>query len=139
MRTIILIVCGFLSVASTAQIAITKNGKPVSRIVVDMGDTIDLKAATLLQDFVKRISGAGLTIVPAPSKPVKGDILIVNSNNNNERANEIKEDGFLISTKNGSVNIVGGKGKGTIYGVVTLLEQYFNVQYYAENTCTFTT
>ena len=42
--------------AANGGMSIVKNGKPVARIVVDHGDTVNVQAARLLQDFVMRLA-----------------------------------------------------------------------------------
>ena len=123
-----------------AQIIITSSGNPISRILVNRDDSIDFGAATLLQDFIKRISGAELPIVSLNTAKRKADILIGDFQLPvpGFDQTQLKEDGFFISTTEGYVRIIG-KAKGTNYGVVTLLEQYCNVQYYAANACTYPT
>ncbi|MDR3141452.1 MAG: DUF4838 domain-containing protein [Tannerellaceae bacterium] len=121
-----------------AQIEMVKNGKAVSRILVDKTDTLDLKAAELLQDFTERITGAKPEILPAESKRKKGDVLIgrfqlpVKGVN----AGDIKEDGFALMTTDGYIRVIQGTGGGSIYGVVALLDDYFGIHYFAENTYT---
>lgn len=120
----------------TAQVAPVLRGKPVSRIVVTTGEQADSTAAALLQNFVAQISGAKLPIVQGqalPKAPGKGDILIGNGLSNAAFVTpELKEDGFLLTTKDGALRIVSGGDKGSIYGVVTLLEDYLGVQYWGE-------
>jgi len=110
-----------------AQVCLVKNNKPTSRIVLLSANQTDAGAARLLQDFVKRITNATLPIILNGSAR-KGDVMIGGT-----PSQEIKEDGFSLSTKNGSLQIVGGAGKGSIYGVVTLLENYLGVSYFGEN------
>ncbi|GHV88436.1 hypothetical protein AGMMS50267_07960 [Spirochaetia bacterium] len=125
---------------TSCQLAVVKNGKPQARIVVNQEDSTAMQAANLMQDFLKRISGAELAIIPDDSKIEKGDILIGDFQLplKNLDTSQIKEDGFFISTQDGYIRIVGGKGKGTIYGAVTLLEDYLGVRYYAENMPVYT-
>ena len=53
-KTLILFfISSIFSFTLKAQVSLTKNGNPVSRILVDKNDSIDLKAATLLQDFIE--------------------------------------------------------------------------------------
>ncbi|HEY8388115.1 MAG TPA: DUF4838 domain-containing protein [Parasegetibacter sp.] len=135
-----------------SQLQITRNGKPVSRIVVNLEDSIDLSAAHLMQDFIRRISGAELRIIDVGQGVRKNDILIGNFQQNRAsviqqgvsnnkffpfhpevKLQDLKEDGFQIITDE-YIRIYRGEGKGSIYAVVTLLEQYLNVQYYAQHT-----
>jgi len=123
---------------SQTQIEIVKNGKAVARILADKVNPFDLQAAELLQDFIERITGVKLEILPAESKMQKGDILIGNFQLpvKGINASDIKEDGFALTTTDSYIRIIHGTGKGSIYGAVTLLEDYFNIHYYAENTYT---
>jgi hypothetical protein len=122
-----------------AQIVIVKNGRAVSRILVDPTDPVDLKAAELLQDFTERISGARLEMLPPGSKTRKGDVLIGRFQLPVKGVNEgdIQKDGFALTTTDGYLRLIKGtEGKGSIYGVATLLDDYFGVHYFAENVCT---
>ena len=66
----------FLVTTSFSQIEIVKNGKATGRILVDQSSKSDNQAATLLNDFVKKISGTTLPIVANSTKHHKGDIII---------------------------------------------------------------
>lgn len=121
----------FLSVSGAhAQMTFVKEGKAVSRIIVADKDTINRKAADLLQDFVQRISGARLPIVEN-AKAKKGDIVIGQGNTEG-----LTEDGFRLATQEGILRISSGGDKGVIYGVVTLLDDYLGVEYYTAHTYT---
>jgi len=135
----ILVLFCLLPIFVSAQISLVKNGKALSRIVVDKNNETDSQAAELFFDFVKKISGADFPIIGKENAVKKGDILIgdfqlplagLNMSN-------IQEDGFYISNNDGYLRIVGNTGKGTVYGVVTVLEDYFGVRYYAMDACTF--
>ncbi len=119
--------------ATHAQVTITRNGKALSRIIVDRNDSTDLRAATLLQEMVKKISGADLSIMAHSTPAKKGDILIGRFQLplKSVDVSSLQEDGYWLSSNDGYLRIINGSGKGSIYGVVTLLEQYFDVQYYA--------
>ncbi|MCC8142522.1 MAG: glycoside hydrolase family 20 zincin-like fold domain-containing protein [Tannerellaceae bacterium] len=116
---------------SHAQLTLVENGKPVSRIIADTLPAPNARAATLLQDFINRISGATLPILPVQT-PQKGDIVIEQGNTDG-----LTEDGFRLETDKGILYISSGGDKGVIYGVVTLLEDYLEVAYFNLNTCTF--
>jgi len=112
-----------------AQITLVKKQKPVSRICIVGQTKADQQAAELLQDFVQRISRANLPIVKG-EKPRKGDVVI------GEMDADAGEDGFSLITEDGKLQIRTGGDKGSIYGVVTLLEQYLGVSYYAKDAYT---
>lgn len=117
---------------SFSQIILVKGTRAKARIVVDQKDSIDLKAALLLQSFAKKITGASLAIV-SKEKMKSGDVLIGNFQLpvSGLNATDITKDGFYLSSKDNYLRIIGGSGKGSIYGVVTLLEDYFGIHYYA--------
>ena len=96
-----------MSVPLNAQITLVKKQKPVARICV-VGETeADKQAATLLQDFVGRISQANLPIVDN-EKPRKGDVVI------GEMHADAGEDGFLLKTEDDKLYIRTGGDKGSI-------------------------
>lgn len=132
-KTVTGILCciSLLSFSSTAysQINITQNGKANSRIVLSSLDKNNIQAAELLQNFIKQISGAELSIKQT-KRYKKGDIII------GGKTECAGEDGFLIQTLDGQLHIQSGGDKGAIYGVVTLLEDYLHVKYYAKDTYT---
>ncbi|MDO5664763.1 MAG: DUF4838 domain-containing protein [Bacteroidia bacterium] len=111
-----------------AQITLTDNNRSTASIVIN-DNSVNYTAATLLQTFIYRISGAEIPI-KKDGKVKKGDIFITNEN-----LSELKKDGFLLSTKDGVLRIVSlpNEGKGSIYGVVTLLEKYLGISYFGEN------
>lgn len=127
------------TLTATAQLSVVKDGKSGSSIIIDSGCETDKEAATILQDFLCRISGATLPIVENPAKAKKGDILIGNFQLKNYKfdPSRLNEDGFLIAADGDNLRIIGGTDKGTIYGVVTLLEQYLGVRYYNKDDCRF--
>ena len=112
-----------------AQITLVKKHKPVARICVTGQAEADKQAAVLLQDFVKRISNANLPIVYG-EKARKGDVVI------GETDADAGEDGFSLTTEGGCLYVRTGGDKGSIYGVVTLLEKWLGVSYYAKDAYT---
>lgn len=130
-----------LATYSPAQVKLVHNHQPVARIVVTTPEQSDSIAASLLQDFVHRITKARLPIVRAElqaKKPLKGDVLIGNGRWNSSlyqeamNGNQLKEDGYLLSTDGGLLRILSGGDRGSVYGVVSLLEKYCGVQYWGE-------
>lgn len=128
--TLLLALC--VSVGAEAQITLVKNGKPTSRIVLANADSTNQKAAGLLQDFVQRMSGASLPIVSATTTK-QGDIVIGKGDTSG-----LTEDGFRLATNQGVCYISSGGDKGSIYGAVTLLEDYLGVAYYGANAYSLT-
>ena len=115
----------------SAQIVLVNNGKSKSRIVLTKETPVNRTAANILQMFVQKISGKNLPITLGQQALGKGDIWI-----DGELSSGVTEDGFSLSTKDGILRI-SGSGNGTVYGVVTLLEQYLGVDYWGENEYSF--
>lgn len=113
-----------------AQVSLVNNGKTKSRMILTDGNVNNQTAANLLQNFLQKISNCQLKIVKGQT-PRKGDILI-----GGEVPSTVTEDGFNLSTQGGILRI-SGLNNGTIYGVVTLLEQYLGVDYWGENEYSF--
>ena len=108
-----------------AQTRLTRNGKPAARIVVAQQTAADLTAAQLLQRFVRESTGATLPLLHDVT-PRKGNILIGASDTAG-----LAEDGFRLRTQDGVLRISSGGDKGAVYGVMTLLERYLGLDYFA--------
>ena len=134
-----LLVFTFISIILSAQIEIIKDGKPVGRIVADINLITDKQAADLLNDYIEKIAGTKLPLVIPVGEQKKGDIMIrgLGSATPTDRSLSILEDGFRIKSDRNILIIQGGAGKGTLYGAVTLIEDYFGVRYYAAGACTW--
>ncbi len=124
----ILLVCTIFSYNLSGSIELVKDGKPAARIITDTNNSTDSLAASLLNSFIRKITGTGLPVEIPGGKNKIGDVIIKTSNNP-----DIKEDGFRLVSDGKTLLVEGGEGKGTLYGVVTLLEDYFGVRYYAAN------
>ena len=138
-KLLILAPAFFLSLVSIAQISIVKNGKATGRIVVDQRSKTEMQAANLFNHFVQKITGTTLPFVSADTKRERGDLIIENQSDQKSSVNSsgIEEDGFRFESNDSIFKITGAKGSGAVYSVVTLLEDYFGVRYYAANACTF--
>lgn len=121
----LLLLSGAVSVGASAyaQVDLVKEGKSNSKIVLAEKNEVNRTAATILQDFVQKISGCKLEI-KQKGKVSQGDILIGSST-----SSALKEDGYQLSTTGGKL-VITGKDKGPVYGVVSLLEDYLGVDYW---------
>lgn len=115
----------------SAQLTLVKNKKPVSRIICLDSSSVNKEAADLFNEFVFRISGTRLPIL-SETNLRKGDVVI------GGKTDEAQEDGFLIECTDEGLRIVSGGDKGAIYGVVTILEKYMGVSYYAKESYSLT-
>ena len=130
-RLLLLSVVSLASAQATAQTTLVENGKPAARITLAVDNENNRRAAQLLQRFVRETSGAQLPIV-ANVKVGKGTVVI------GEPTTEARHDGFLIDSHDGVLRIKSAGGKGAIYGVCTLLEQYVGMNYLAADCYTLT-
>lgn len=113
--------------AITAQITLVNNSKAKSRILLAQETAANKTAANILQMFIQKKSNCNLPIRSGLKTPSKGDIWI-----GGEAPSGVTEDGFYLSTKGGILRISGVKN-GSVYGVITLLEQYMGIDYWGEN------
>lgn len=114
-----------------AQTKLVVDGKAVSRIVVNSDARAARTAANLLQRFVAESSGATLPVVEN-GKVKPGDVVIEKY----VATDSLKQGGFHIYTGKDNILHMAGKGKGDIYGVVTLLENYLGMNYMTADTYT---
>ena len=121
------LLCSLFAAGLSAQTTLVKKSKAKAAIVLVDEDARTKQAAELLQDFVKRISGAELPVTDQTES--KHNVFI-----GGQAAEDVGEDGFSIDTKDGNLYIKTGGDKGAIYGVVTLLEKYLGVSYWAYDT-----
>lgn len=126
--TVFLILLGFAT-NLFAQIEIVKNKKAVGRLVVT--NLSDTAAANLFNGFIKKITGVSLAVINSKTQFKKGDIIFSTIAIDNKSV--VQEDGFRLFSNNNYFEIIGGKGNGSLYGAVTVAEEYFGLQYYAAN------
>lgn len=126
----VLLVCSiFMIGSSTGQdIALVENGRAKSRIVLPTASTLtEQKAAGVMQDYIRRISGTRLKIVKDKKKEKGNEILVGRVNRfllEGVDVDELGQDGFVIRTDGKQLLIAGGTEKGTLYGVYAYLEKY---------------
>jgi hypothetical protein len=119
------------------KIILTDNESSLYNIILPSHATAnEIKAATVLQDYILKISGAALPVITADKHRGAYEILL----GQNERLDEIaaninykllNEDGFVIKTDSSRLIIAGGNEKGTLYGVYSFLEKYLGCRMYS--------
>ena len=82
-----------------------------------------MDSCKFVTNIYSKVTSCKLPVVISQT-PRKGDILI-----GGQSPAEVTEDGFSISTQDGILKI-SGKENGVVYGVVTLLEQYWGIDYW---------
>lgn len=116
-----------------ADIGIVTNGSSSYVIVLpDEPTQNETKAAKVLQNYLKRLSGANLNIVAEKNFRQSAGIFI-GATEHTADFNSAKPvaEAFFIGTDNKNLYIRGGSGKGVLYGVYTLLENYFGCRKYS--------
>lgn len=128
-RFLVLAIVCVLTEFSWSQVVISEKGKAKAKVVLATDNAINKEAASLLQRFVEETSGAHLEIMSpiANHKLQKGTIVI------GEPASRAHDDGFELNCRDGILRIKTAGGKGAIYGVATLLEDYVGINYLAYN------
>jgi len=143
MKPVYLIVSIFvgISLLKAAPITIVENGKPQAVIVVASDEPKADKAATEIQKYIEKMSGAKLPIVKE-GEPVNTDVSIFVGHTKAAAKNGVKipsgfkevvgdpkvfeEEGFVIKTKGKNIFIGGnsdGPYQGTIYAAYEFLER----------------
>jgi hypothetical protein len=134
------LVLALLAWATTADAASTitlvEQGRSAYRIVIP-SDAIPAEryAAEELQRYLERISGAQLPIVTDSDPPTPREILLGDNQHlrrgRTELAGErLGTDGFALRTQGRQLVILGGRPRGTLYGVYALLEEKLGVRWY---------
>lgn len=111
--------------SASGQIRLTHRGKAAARIVVVQQTPANRTAAQLLARFVGEASGASLPVV-CGVEPRRDDVVIGAAD-----TAQLTEDGFRLRCADGVLRVSSGGDKGAVYGVVTLLERFLGMTYYA--------
>lgn len=104
-------------------------------VTADGADECIMTAVDELQTYIKKLSGAELEHI-TESKFVQGEKAIILGETELEKSivdidrESIGADGFLLYANGNSLVIAGGDSRGTLYGVYTLLEEYFGVRWF---------
>ena len=127
--------------AAAPVFTLVDRSRAVARIVIPApASPIDRRAADMLQAAVREMSGATLPIAEARSPGSRGDIAIGFGGPlvpKALRAPVLPDDGFLVATFGHNLFIRSGGHKGSIYGVVHLLERYFGCRRFSPTFAVF--
>ncbi len=132
MRILLVILLQFYisTVYSETKVTLVSNGKSNYKIIISSKATDEeVKAAKLLKEYFLKISSADLDIMVDDKSPSAEEIVI--GNTNRFYAPVTKEDAFLIKTEKEKLFILGGNGKGVIFGVTEFLEKYIGCRKYS--------
>ena len=114
---------------------IVENGESEFVIVTaEDADECIQTAATELQTYIEKISGAKLDVVAdsefdGKKAVVLGETALTDTLTETDRT-QIAEDGFLLYSDGDYLLIAGEDSRGTLYGVYTFLEEYLGVRWF---------
>jgi len=130
------IILGLLSILSLTgfskvpEIVLVERGRSDYQIVIPAkASPQERQAATILHDYLKKISKADIPIVTDNKTDYSHEILIGNTNRTNTKNPQIlvpmlKNDGYWIKTSGEKLLIYGSGGNAIIYGVTGFLQDY---------------
>lgn len=114
-----------------SSVHIVKDGKPMMSILISPNATpADRTAAEILKEYIHRMTGCALNITEKVNPPANF-IAIWEADQLSKQKATLVNDGYILSTSNQNVFIESGGGKGSVYGVVELLERYLGCRMYA--------
>ncbi|PSL46213.1 uncharacterized protein DUF4838 [Chitinophaga niastensis] len=106
------------------DLTIVKQGSSAYVIVTPAPATkAESKAAVVLQDYIRKISGATLPVVAESQYKDQPAVFIGNTAHANG-PEKIKGEGFFVGSKGANLYIHGGSGQGVVYGVYYVLQTY---------------
>ena len=117
---------------SAHSITLVKDGKSAYKIVrAESASAIDIRAAEILQNYLKQISGASIDIIIDATPESPYEMLIGNARMSDAgQLSALREDGFRIQTFADKIAF-RGIGKGTLYSIYHFLEKFLNCRKYS--------
>jgi hypothetical protein len=131
---------GGLVLASTsiarADLSLADHARSEYRIVLPAGAiAAERHAAEELQDYLEKISGAKLPVVSDAERPGPREILLGDNAHLGKlrkllQLDKLGPDGFALQVAGRTLVVAGGRPRGTLNGVYTLLEEQFGVRWF---------
>ncbi len=113
----------YMAPETTTPMYIVEDGKTDYVIVTEKNpDECILTAVNELQTYIKKISGAELEYTTEQTENQNAIVLGIGEN--------LYTDAFTLKADSDNLYISGGSSRGTLYGVYTLLEEYFGVRWF---------
>jgi hypothetical protein len=132
-----------LSAQPAQRFVIVNRGEPTANIVISIdAGAADQRAADMLQSAIRAMSGATVPIIRKSEPGTKGQVVIGFSGANlppqvRDDARGLRADGFVVATAGGNLYVVSGGHKGSVYGVVSLLERHFGCRRFSPTVAVF--
>jgi hypothetical protein len=128
--------CLLIATSARGDVTLADKGKTQYRIVVS-ADAIPSEryAAEELQRYLEKMSGAKLPIVMDTEKPTAREILLGDNSHlatlrTKVDFTKLGPDGFVLRVSGNRLIIAGGRPRGTLNGVYTLLEENLGVRWF---------
>lgn len=125
----ILLFLTFSPAFAANDITLTQAGRPVALIVADTDNLSPSEkwAVSELRTFIEKMSGATLKVVAPGDVPEDLPLIIVGRSTAESRHkgldfDALGDDGFYIKTVGNELILAGGRKRGTMYAVYTMLE-----------------
>ncbi|NOS72005.1 MAG: DUF4838 domain-containing protein [Verrucomicrobia bacterium] len=128
--------CLSVAFTSKADVTLADKGQSKYRIVVPAAAIPSERyAAEELQRYLEKISGAKLPIVTDAEKPTAREILLGDNTHLAKLRTKVDfaglgSDGFVLREDGNRLIIAGGRPRGTLNGVYTLLEEKLGVRWF---------
>ena len=120
-----------LSGCGSRGLVVVRDGRSDYTIVLsESGGKTEDQAAAWLQSTIQQMTGCLLPIEKRENLAA-GSVVLQTASSNDEDISfpgsriELEEDGFTLRTDGSRLIIAGGREKGVLYGVTTLLEDYW--------------
>ena len=137
----VMTICLTAAISLNAKSVLFRNGKTAYTIVTCNDASVsELTAAKELSEYLNGISGAEFTVVKEKDADLKGKHIFIGYSpayGKDMQADRPEDDfeGFRYCNVGKNIWIYGGKGRGTMYGVFSFLENELGVRWYASD-CT---
>jgi len=128
-RTICLFLLWVSWAAASAGLTLVEKGRsPYSIVIARDASPAEQRGAQEFARFIEQMSGARLPVL-TDEKPVRGPLVLVGDSRALQRLRlrirrqELGPEGFVLKTAGRNLIIAGGRQRGTMYGVYTLLDK----------------
>ena len=121
---LILICCASCGAGATQAVSLVANGRSTYSICLSQAASpSERRGAEEFQRFIEEMSGARLPIVTEDK--AHGNLVVIGESRFTRKLNlgRLGPEEFVLRTSGRSVIIAGGRQRGTMYGVYTLLEK----------------
>ena len=110
---------------TSQEITLVRNGSSEYKIVIPAEPSaLETKSAKVLQKYILEVSGKELPVVRGSAAGNSAIYIGHTQKGDHVHPAKLPSEGYLLEPKGSDVIIMGGSGKGLIYGVYTFLEKY---------------